>query len=353
VTLAVDNHGTAPLVVRAVRLDGRVLGLSFFTFSSRIDLVVPPGARRERVIDLDLGELGDQATGLIPGTLSLVGPDRAVISEQPLATDVRGSLLSPYGAFGLVVGAVTLVLAAGLAWEIASRRLPGNRWRRGVRFLAPGLGLGLSATFTLSATRALAPGAAVWVPLVLLCGAGAFVLGYLTPIPGSETDRPLEPAGYDQLSAADLLPAVESARHPAVAQLPQAAERSLPAGLDITALEPGVRTEDPYHQERRSAGRYSGSVVDWSNTRRGLPAGSVNVAARPPGTSMIPPTGFRVGWSATKRSTSSTPKNPPASRSTPPFPGTSSISSTSVPGRAKAAVDRPSRQDSSRPSVSR
>jgi hypothetical protein len=259
VTLAVDNHGTAPLDIRAVRLDGRVLGLSFFTFSSRIDLVVPPGTTRERVVELDLGELGEQATGLIPGTLSLVGQDRSVISQQEVATDVRGSVISPYGAFGMIVGAVTLVLALSLAWEIAGRRLPVNRWRRGVRFLAPGLGLGLSATFTLSATRVLTPSASVWVPLVLLCGAVAFVLGYLTPAPRDDEDADRwatgsEPAWHGEpraeLAGAEPLPAVDAPWRPAVLQIPDAGERpELPGvpGGDVTALEPAVRLSDPQH----------------------------------------------------------------------------------------------------------
>jgi hypothetical protein len=186
VALVVENRGEEAVDVRAIRLDGRVLGLSFFTFSSRIDLAVPPGTTQQRVIDLDLGELGDQATGLIPGVLSLVGPDRQVIADRPLDTDVRGSIFSPYGAFGLIVGGVSLVLALGLLYDVSTGRLPLNRWRRAVRFLAPGLGLGLTATFTLSAVRVLNPSAAAWVPLVLGCGAVAFLLGYLTPQPAPD-----------------------------------------------------------------------------------------------------------------------------------------------------------------------
>jgi hypothetical protein len=183
VNLSVENLGTEPMTVRGLRLEGRVIGMSFFSFTSQIDLTVAPGGSETRAIALDLGELGDQAVGLIPARLSLLAPDRTVIDDVPVATDVRGSLWSAYGLFGLAVGAVTLVLLVGLALEIAARRLPPNRWRRAVRFLAPGLGIGLVATFTLSATRLLLPGATVWVPLVLGCGAVAFVIGYLTPAP--------------------------------------------------------------------------------------------------------------------------------------------------------------------------
>jgi len=183
IDLVVTNGGTRPLTIRSLRLEGRVIGMSFFSFTSQIDLLVAPGATETRSITLDLGELGDQAVGLIPARMSLVAPDRSVIDTMPVATDVRGSLASAYGLFGLAVGVVTLVLVIGLALEIAGHRLPPNRWRRGVRFLAPGIGIGLVATFTVSATRLLLPGATVWVPLVLGCGAVAFLVGYLTPAP--------------------------------------------------------------------------------------------------------------------------------------------------------------------------
>jgi hypothetical protein len=261
VSLTVNNHGTEPVEIRAVRLDGRVLGMSFFTFSTRIDLAVPPGTTQKRVIILDLGELGDQATGLIPGTLSLVGQDRTVILQRPVTTDVRGSLLSPYGAFGVIVGAVTLVLALSLAWEIARRRLPLNRWRRGVRFLAPGLGLGLSATFTLSATRVLNPSASVWVPLVLTSGAAAFVVGYLTPTTHDDTDHntddlPAGPqvrlylAGSEQLREREPAPAVEPASQTAVLELPHTDDTPSLPSPDLTTLQDGETAYDP-HPHRR------------------------------------------------------------------------------------------------------
>lgn len=183
VDLSVRNDGAQPVTVRNVRLEGRVIGMSFYSFTTQVDLVVQPGETGERSILVDLGELGDQAVGLIPARLSLLAPDRSAVARQSIATDVRGSLISAYGLFGLAVAAITLVLVLGLALEIARRRLPVNRWRRAVRFLAPGLGLGLTATFSLSATRLLIPSATVWVPLVLGCGAVAFVAGYLTPGP--------------------------------------------------------------------------------------------------------------------------------------------------------------------------
>jgi hypothetical protein len=197
VVLSVDNPGPNAVTIRTLRLEGRVIGMSFFVFSTRIDLDVAAGTTQQRTIQLDLSDLGDQAVGLIPAKLSLLGPDRTVISERSLATDVRGSLGSAYGLFGLAVAVVTLVLILSLAMEIARHRLPPNRWRRAVRFLAPGLGVGLTATFTLSATRILIPSATVWVPLVLGCGAAAFVIGYLTPTPDDGKDDDYDEVDLD------------------------------------------------------------------------------------------------------------------------------------------------------------
>jgi hypothetical protein len=234
VDLVVENRGAAPVTVRAVRLQGRVLGMSFFSFTSQIDLTVVPGSAETRAVSLDLGELGDQAVGLIPADLSLLAPDRSVIDEAPVATDVRGSLASAYGLFGLAVGAVTLVLLLSLALEIAQHRLPVNRWRRAVRFLAPGFGVGLVATFTLSATRVLLPSATVWVPLVLGCGAVAFLVGYLTPPPPGErwgsdgyVGQHREDDAYPELDAYEPPPML-APRHPAPEALETEQRRSLP-----------------------------------------------------------------------------------------------------------------------------
>jgi hypothetical protein len=219
VALSVENRSTRRVEVRNVRLEGRVLGMSFYSFTSQINLVAEPNATETRTIRLDLGELGDQAVGLIPARMSLLAPDRSTIDEQEVATDVRGSLFSAYGLFGLAVGLVTLVLVVGLAVEIAGHRLPVNRWRRAVRFLAPGLGIGLVATFTVSATRLLLPGATVWVPLVLVCGGVAFVIGYLTPTPQELPPRSREvDDGYPSQALAaidEYAPPMLPTRHPA------------------------------------------------------------------------------------------------------------------------------------------
>ena len=265
VDLAVRNDGARPVTVRNVRLEGRVIGMSFYSFTTQVDLVVQPGATGERSIQVDLGELGDQAVGLIPARLSLLATDRSVVARQAIATDVRGSLISAYGMFGLAVAVITLMLVVGLALEIARHRLPVNRWRRAVRFLAPGVGLGLTATFSLSATRLLIPGATVWVPLVLGCAGVAFVVGYLTPAP-REVDRDVEPVEQERYELPGYAGAPPRVLDP-YAPPPSLAEPAPRPALTDPAPQPAL--SDPASQPgldeylpggRQAVGRHRGSA---------------------------------------------------------------------------------------------
>lgn len=192
VTLDVTNTGSAPVEVRAVRLQGQVIGLPFFSYRTRVNLVLQPGESGQRSFQLDLSDLGGQTTGLIPTRLVLLGPDQEVLDTRAFVVDVRGSMWSVYGLFGLMVAVLTALLVVGVAVAVARRRLPENRWQRAMRFLPAGLGLGFTVTFTLSATRVLSPSAELWVPLVLGCGALAFVLGYLSPGTEETTDPDAE-----------------------------------------------------------------------------------------------------------------------------------------------------------------
>ena len=65
---------TVELEIRSVRLEGRVIGMAFFSYSTRLDVVLPPGAQTARQFDVDITDLTGQATGKLPATVSLVGP---------------------------------------------------------------------------------------------------------------------------------------------------------------------------------------------------------------------------------------------------------------------------------------
>jgi hypothetical protein len=195
VRLANPQSRNAPVLVRSLRFDGRVLGLAFFSYATRIDLVAPPGGSDERSFSIDLTGLDGQATGLIPARVQLIDPHGTAIATQGFVVDVRGSLWSVYGVFGLAVAAITILLLGGALWALFRGRQQENRWRRGLTFAGPGLGVGFVLTFTLSATRLLVPSPGTWALLIGLGGCIGFAAGYLAPSPAS-----LEPSDPDSVS---------------------------------------------------------------------------------------------------------------------------------------------------------
>lgn len=190
--IEVTNGSGTDILVRSVRLQGRVIGLTMFSYEARVDLRVAPSATEEVTYELELVDLSRQAVGLIPARVELLDASRDVLATQRFESDVDGSARSVYGLFGMIVAAITVVLFVSALVRLANHRLPANRWKRGTRFGVVGLGAGLTITFTLSAFGILFPSAGLWVTLLLLGGVGMFGFGYLTPNPD---DRPLEDDG--------------------------------------------------------------------------------------------------------------------------------------------------------------
>ena len=196
VDIDMTNGTSEELFVRAVRLDSQVLGLTFFTYSTRVDATIAPGETVSRSFLVDLGDLGDQAVGLLPARLSLLDQDRGVIVSDSFPVDVRGSLSSVYGLFGIIVAIITALLLAAALVRLATHRLPANRWSRAARFGIVGFGVGMTLTFTLSALRLLTPGAAAWSTAVLVCTAIGLALGYLSPDPGTRATATSSSTNY-------------------------------------------------------------------------------------------------------------------------------------------------------------
>ena len=182
--ITVGNDTGSTQRVKTVRLSGTALALTFFAYDTAVAFDVPAGETVTRSFPLDLADLDRQATGLLPSSLRLLGPDRAVLAEVDATSDVRGSVWSVYGVFGITVVIVTLLAWAVVLVALAAHRLPANPWRRAVHFLPAGVGTGLSAVLTLSVLRLVPPTPAAEIPLVLGCAAAALALGYLTSYPG-------------------------------------------------------------------------------------------------------------------------------------------------------------------------
>lgn len=223
VAVTVTNGGSVPLTVAAVDFSGHVLGLSFFAFHTSVAATVGPGATKTLSYPLDLSGLDGQATGLVNGTLAVQGADGEPVAQLPTVVDVQGSLVSVYGLFGLALVILTVLALVDTALAIARNRMPQNRWRRGLRLLTPGIGIGLVLVFTLSAFRVWVPSTERWLFVAGAFAVGFFLLGYLTPTP-PDADAELDEALADQERAEQELADQELADQ-------ELAERK-PAGRD-------------------------------------------------------------------------------------------------------------------------
>ena len=193
IELEVRNDGDETIQIRTVRLSGTALGLTFFAYDTSVALSVPPHETAAQSFSLDLSDLSNQVTGLLPARIAILDADRAVLAESKGTADVQGSLVSVYGLFGIAVLLMTALSWGAALFALARQRLPANRWRRALRFLPGGVGAGLTAVITLSVLRLVAPSPIAEIPLVLAAAGVSFALGYLTPNP----DEPTPPAGAE------------------------------------------------------------------------------------------------------------------------------------------------------------
>jgi hypothetical protein len=192
VAVVVTNRGSTPLAVAGVELVGRVLGLSFFTYVTTVDTTVAPGATDTVQYRLDLIGLKGEATGLIGGQLVITDSSGDPIAAVPTVTDVRGSLLSVYGLFGLALVVLTALAIVDAAVAIARHRLSTNRWQRGLRLLVPGIGVALVLAFSASVVRLWVPTTERWLVMAGISAALFFAAGYLSPTPDDEDDEDLD-----------------------------------------------------------------------------------------------------------------------------------------------------------------
>jgi hypothetical protein len=188
VVIELTNRGGTPVGVKQVELAGRVLGLNFFTYATTVDFTVQPFSHDTLRYRLDLIGLRGQATGLMGGQLTIRGSTGDPIATIPMVTDVRGSVLSVYGLFGIALLVLTLLALIDAAFGIARHRLSANRWRRGLRLLAPGIGVGMVLMFSASVARLWVPDNARWLVLAGLTAVVFFAIGYFAPGPGGDDD---------------------------------------------------------------------------------------------------------------------------------------------------------------------
>jgi hypothetical protein len=191
IALVVRNGTTSPISVGSVNFEGRVAGLTFFSFDTLVRFDVPAGQSKSLAYILDTTSLKGQTTGLVPCSLSLSTASGQLIASQALVSYIKGSIISVYGLFGLGILVLTVLGFIEALLALAHGRLPLNRWRRGIRFLIPGFGVGAILVFSLSAFGEWLPSNGHWFVILAVFGAAGFVIGYLTPtppVPGEEDE---------------------------------------------------------------------------------------------------------------------------------------------------------------------
>lgn len=192
VSVTVRNDTNTAKRVKTVRLSGTALALTFFAYDTTVPFEVPANSTETRTFPLEPTDLGSQAIGLLPVTIEVIDPQREVIAAVAATGDIKGSLWSVYGAFGLGVLVLTALSWLGALIALARRRLPANRWQRAMRFLPAGIGTGLIAVISLSVLRLIAPSPSAEIPFIVGAAAVALLLGYITPHPGEQQPSEME-----------------------------------------------------------------------------------------------------------------------------------------------------------------
>jgi hypothetical protein len=192
IAVVVTNRGSTPVVVQDIELGGRVLGLSFFSYATTVDHTVAPGATDTVRYRLNLTGLSGEATGLIGGRLTVIDSGGHAIAVIPTVTDVRGSLISVYGLFGIALVVLTALAIVDASLALVRRRVSPNRWRRGLRLLIPGIGIAMVLAFSASVARLWVPETSRWLMIAAISAAVFFAVGYLSPTPEHDDDQDVD-----------------------------------------------------------------------------------------------------------------------------------------------------------------
>lgn len=185
--LTITNTGDLVEQIRFVRLEGQALGLTFLTYDLGVRASIEPG--EELVVDavLDFFDLDDQATGYLGTALRVYDDERRLLGEQSFVIDVRGKTTSTLGLFAVVVLAIAVFSVTVLVLNTLRRRLPSNRFVRGLQFAIAGAAIGVTLALGVSILRIAFAEIEAWVPLVFLPTIIAFAIGYIAPGPLSQS----------------------------------------------------------------------------------------------------------------------------------------------------------------------
>ena len=199
--LTIRNLGDQTEEIRYVRLEGKALGLTFLTYDLGVRATLEPGEQTTVETSLDFFDLDSQATGYLGTSLRVYDGDRRLLGEQGFVVDVRGKATSTLGLFAFVVVGISVFSVLVLIANTLRRRLPANRFVRGMQFAIAGSAIGVTLALGVSILRVAFADVEAWVPLVMLPTSIAFALGYLAPGPLSRSIRDVKEEEALQLAA--------------------------------------------------------------------------------------------------------------------------------------------------------
>jgi hypothetical protein len=114
-------------------------------------------------------------------TMQVVDEQRNDLGSQPFVADVQGKVASSVGLLLLEAAIFAIVGIIEIVVGLARRRLPGNRFVRGLLFALTAASTVIAIVVAASMGRVALFGSSTWVPIVLIASAIAFVVGYLSP----------------------------------------------------------------------------------------------------------------------------------------------------------------------------
>jgi hypothetical protein len=192
VQLTVRNVGDQAETLRHVRLEGKALGLTFLTYDLGLRATLAPGESTSLDTALDFFDLESQATGYLGTALRIYDPDGHLIGEERFVVDVRGNATSTLGLFAMIVFGLAIFSSAVLVLNTVRRRLPPNRFVRGLQFAVAGSAIGVTLSLGVSILRIAFADVEAWAPLVFIPTVVAFAVGYVAPGPLSRSVREVQ-----------------------------------------------------------------------------------------------------------------------------------------------------------------
>jgi hypothetical protein len=180
-SLDVTNTSDRPVTIAHVRLEGELLDLIFLTYDTGLHETLQPGEQRVLTFPIDFFDLKGQVHGLLRAQIGLYDPDRTPLATRSLVVDGRGGPWATMSTFNLVLLAFALASFGWNLYRLAQRRLPRNRFARGLRFLHSGTAAGLTLSAACSTLRIWPLSSTQWIMGTVVASLAGFAVGYLSP----------------------------------------------------------------------------------------------------------------------------------------------------------------------------